>query len=98
MWSAKVMTALFKVKKSAQSDLGLHFSTADTSIASISKEVNSKDPDEPSFFIQFATREKCPCDRGEYSRLSLSRSPRDFVKYFEIAVPRHIRFAELRKK
>ena len=34
----------------------------------------------------------------KYSRLSLSRSPRDFLKYFEISVPRHIRFAELRKK
>ena len=33
----------------------------------------------------------------KYSRLSLSRIPRDFLKYFEIAVPRHIRFAELRK-
>ena len=28
-------------------------------------------------------------------RLSLSGSPRDFLKYFEISVPRHIRFAEL---
>ena len=35
---------------------------------------------------------------SEYSRLSLSRSPRDFLKYFEISVSRHIRFAELRKK
>ena len=34
-----------------------------------------------------------------YSRLSLSRIPRDFVmKYFDISVPRHTRFAELRKK
>ena len=33
-----------------------------------------------------------------YSRLSLSRSPRDSLKYFEISVSRHIRFAELRKK
>ena len=32
-----------------------------------------------------------------YSRLSLSRSPRDCMKQFEISVPRHIRFAELRK-
>ena len=74
MSSATVMTVLFKVKKSAQSDLGLHFSTADTAVARISKELNSKDPDEPSFFIQFATPEKCPCDTGEYSRLSLSKS------------------------
>ena len=32
-----------------------------------------------------------------YSRLSLSRIPRDSMKYFEISVPRHIRFAESRK-
>ena len=30
-------------------------------------------------------------------QLSLSRIPRDCLKYFEISVPRHIRFAELRK-
>ena len=34
----------------------------------------------------------------KYSRLSLSRIPRDSLKNFEISVPRHIRFAELRKK
>ena len=34
----------------------------------------------------------------KYSRLSLSRFPRDSIKYFEISIPRHIRFAELRKK
>ena len=33
----------------------------------------------------------------KYSRLSLSRTPRDHMKYFEISVLRHIRFAELRK-
>ena len=33
-----------------------------------------------------------------YSRLSLSRIPRDSLKYFEISVVQHIRFAELRKK
>ena len=33
----------------------------------------------------------------KYSRLSLSRSPRDSLKYFEISLPRHIRFVELRK-
>ena len=33
-----------------------------------------------------------------YSRLSLSRIPRDSLKYFEISVVRHIRFAELWKK
>ena len=32
-----------------------------------------------------------------YSRLSLSRIPRDSLKYFEISVLRHIRFAELSK-
>ena len=32
-----------------------------------------------------------------YSRLSLSRISRDSLKYFEISVPRYIRFAELRK-
>ena len=36
--------------------------------------------------------------RNKYSRLSLSRIQRDSLKYFEISVPRHIRFAELRKK
>ena len=37
-------------------------------------------------------------DRKKYSRLSLSRIPRDSLKYFEISVLRHVRFAELRKK
>ena len=32
-----------------------------------------------------------------YSRLSLSRNPRDSMKHFEISVLRHIRFVELRK-
>ena len=32
------------------------------------------------------------------SGLSLSRIPRDSMKYFEISVLRHIRFAELKKK
>ena len=32
-----------------------------------------------------------------YSWLSLSRSPRNSLKYFEISDPRHIRFTELRK-
>ena len=34
---------------------------------------------------------------GMYSRLSLSRIPRDYLKYFEMSVPRHIRSAELRE-
>ena len=33
----------------------------------------------------------------KYCRLSLSQIPRDSLKYFEIAVLRHIRFVELRK-
>ena len=33
-----------------------------------------------------------------YSQLSLSGNPRDYLKYFKIFVPQHIRFAELRKK
>ena len=33
-----------------------------------------------------------------YSRLSISRTPRDCLKYIEIPVLRHIRFPELRKK
>ena len=33
-----------------------------------------------------------------YSRLSLSRTPRDSLKYFKISVLRDIRFAEFRKK
>ena len=32
-----------------------------------------------------------------YSRLSLSRIPRDSLKHFEISVPRHTRVAEVRK-
>ena len=34
----------------------------------------------------------------KYSRLSLSQIPRDSLKYFEISVFRHIRFAELGEK
>ena len=34
----------------------------------------------------------------QYSRLLLFRSPRDPLKYVEISVPRHIRFAELKNK
>ena len=34
----------------------------------------------------------------KYGRPSLSRIPRDSLKYFEISVLRHIRFTELRKK
>ena len=35
--------------------------------------------------------------QNNYSRLSLSRIPRESLKYFDISVLRHIRFAELRK-
>ena len=35
--------------------------------------------------------------RDRYSRLSLSRMPMDSLKYFEISVFPHIRFAELRR-
>ena len=40
-----------------------------------------------------------PVDSGllYYSQLSLSRTPRDSLKYIEIPVLRHIRFPELRK-
>ena len=49
-----------------------------------------------NFFLTFNTwRLYIP---QKYSRLSLSRIPRDSLKYFEISVVRHIRFAELRKK
>ena len=34
----------------------------------------------------------------KYSRLSLSRIPRDSLKHFDISVPRHISVAEVRKK
>ena len=40
----------------------------------------------------------CSTSWRSYSRLSLSRIPRDSLKYFEISVVRHIRFAELRNK
>ena len=39
-----------------------------------------------------------PSGNLQYSRLMLSRTPRDPQKYFEISVLRHIRFADLRKK
>ena len=34
----------------------------------------------------------------EHSRLSLSQSTRDSLKYFEISISPHIRFAESRKR
>ena len=36
-------------------------------------------------------------NENKISRLSLFRSLSDSLEYFEIPVPRHIRFAELRK-
>ena len=35
---------------------------------------------------------------NKYSRLPLSRIPRDSLKHFEISVPRHISVVEVRKK
>ena len=35
---------------------------------------------------------------NKYSRLSLSRTPRDSMKQFEISVLRHIRFADSGKQ
>ena len=35
--------------------------------------------------------------KNSYSRLSLSRIPRDSLKHFEISVPRHIRVERVRK-
>ena len=48
---------------------------------------------------QAAVYEKRGTDtmRSEYIRLSLSRSPRDSLKCFEICVPQYIRFSELSK-
>ena len=44
-----------------------------------------------------------PLDKGfiflwKYSRLSLSRIPRDNLKHFEVSVPRHISVAQVREK
>ena len=36
-------------------------------------------------------------EEKKYSRLSLSRIPRDSLKYFEISVPRHIRVERVQK-
>ena len=38
-----------------------------------------------------------PLCTNMYSRLSLSRIPRDALKHFEISVPRHIRVERVRK-
>ena len=48
--------------------------------------------------LLFPNKYRLNIPKSEYSRLSLSRIPRDSLKYFEISVPRHIRFAELRNK
>ena len=37
------------------------------------------------------------CPQHIYSRLPLSRIPSDFLKHFEISVPRNISVAEVRK-
>ena len=55
----------------------------------------------PRKFIWWRLRKRCVEDwivrlvHRMYSRLSLSQIPRDSLKYFEISVLRHIRFAEL---
>ena len=66
--------------------------------------VNSVNPDEPahSGSSLFAKVHVLVCraeriSKEPYSRLSLSRFPRDSLKYCEISVPRHIKFAEVRK-
>ena len=54
----------------------------------------------PSSSKRKLTRESRRCflpSYYTYSRLSLSRIPRDSLKHFEISVPRHIRVAEVRK-
>ena len=38
-----------------------------------------------------------PADKHKYSRLSLSRIPKDSLKHSEISVPRHIRVERVRK-
>ena len=62
---------------------------------------------EPDFYgdLEYKFRKIYACNSTQfrkiilrYSRLSLFRIPRDSLKYFEISVVRHIRFAELRKK
>ena len=45
----------------------------------------------------FVRTRACVYVREKYSRLSLSRSQRDYLKHFEISVPRNIRVAEIRK-
>ena len=44
-----------------------------------------------SYFLNHQIKTK------KYSQFSLSRSPRNSVKYFKISVPRQKRFAELRR-
>ena len=45
-----------------------------------------------------ATRQRTATVEDNYSRLSLSRIPRDSLKFFEISELRHIRFAEMGTK
>ena len=56
---------------------------------------NSVDPDQ---FASSGFWSKSVLFVIKYSRLSLSRNPRDSVKHFEISILQHIRFAELRKQ
>ena len=48
------------------------------------------------FFVLISAQQEI-FSANRYSRLSLSRIPRDSLKHFEISVPRHIRVAEVRK-
>ena len=50
--------------------------------------------------VRIFKRRQCLCfnlGRVVNSRLSLSRTPRDTLKYIEISVLRHVRFPKLRK-
>ena len=47
--------------------------------------------------IRFLSLSTLSADEYIYSRLSLSRIPRDSLKYFEISVPRHIMVERVRK-
>ena len=48
--------------------------------------------------LLYMVRVAIPDVVSQHSRLSLSRSPRDSLKYSQISVAQNIRLAELRKK
>ena len=54
-------------------------------------------PDIPGKGLSLKCSKSIASQIWNYSRLSLSQIPRDSLRYFEISVSRHIRFAELRK-